>query len=626
MKLLSESYWYRPTVRTSYLFTILLLILNSSTPIRSQSTQHLKTKINETNSSQKPISKETQEPIIIQFVPKEGKINKGKLLFKENQFGLEFENKAIELSTIHEIRLPIQTIQKKESDFLFPGYFAFHLFNANVIHGNLVTDQDDHYIIRSVWDQKLILPKQSIKRITHPLHRIPVIIEKFESQHWKNRFQVKQKGNSSSKEIKGFAISSDRDCLDWSGNKSITTGNIEIQFYDDPNIPMIPTTIKLLFLVRQKTIPITLSFSGTRSESYDSIVSIEYQDKKINSLPIPRKKGWHRLQVFWEKQKTIIQIDQFLLGVISRIENKNQPEERSREGMIGLQIRGIENKAYKDLKPFQINYLSIFRDSIPPLLVAARTQLKKDQLFYNDSAQWFGKIQKIDADQIVFSAKQKNFVVPWEKCIALEFATASENKKLVQKEMLTGEYVQLVLSVDYPIYDTIQGVIQQWDQNQITIQHPSLGRLQFPFSMVRKIRPIIYGSIIPLLTEPIRFQSFPSAKMASKKTKNINWQKTFTLDYQPHSGSFELELANNKSSIDNSLKIILNKQEIYSLTLEQDSKMGQIQNYTTRFAGNLLRKGDNSIEIVFSNKNTDEKIDCIINKFLLKAAKSRIQK
>jgi hypothetical protein len=381
----------------------------------------------------------------------------GKLLFTPTT-----ALKAIARDDLSEVRFDTESPIFRAA----PGCLLY-LTNGQQIAGVFLGLEKDHLLFHTAWADRLSVPRRGAVALTHLPGWQPVFVEDF-----RNKLSVRRVRGEPSTSEGSVLLKKPGQSLSYILPTPIDAGRIGVNFREDGAPTGARWSIEAVFAPKSSERVVRVSLAGEKELAVDSA------GLEGTAQGLERAAGWRRLRIEIGPGALRIMCDNDVLWYTL----KQGP---------GGPLREIRLVCAESGKPALMPGGMAFGDFLVERSVPQRPrppgEPDQDELWLAGGDQLFGDVLRADRTSVELKGRFGVRRYPWTSLRGW-FLKRAKSPAITPGR---GQAVRLSLHSGLRLaLDVLEGELTAMDARHLTLNHPLLGRLAIPRSVVARLRPL----------------------------------------------------------------------------------------------------------------------------------------
>jgi hypothetical protein len=473
-----------------------------------------------------------------------------------------------------------------------PRVMVVRLFDRQKITGDLRMLDKDKAVLRTSWSDELAVPRNLIQGIEHLPGLLTFHVDDFSKgfESWKVTGQPELRKSKPAESRQEAILFKQDQMVEYKPRKDLAAGIFGINFSQERELASGKWLVELAFDSKPAKSTVGIQVAGNQ-KNYPLTTSV------LDGVfrPVEQSLGWHRLTVHFTKTSISAAIDDRLIWY-SQEKGPAGTLQSVRLRCIGQDDQEVSGSvAFADL-------------ALSRLLGPKRKPIGDpdvDEVWLTSGDQLFG--HSLAADQKGVTLKDR---FGKQEYLWGEIRGIYPKETTVNPQTSEGEQVRLWLRPGGGReFDELSGVLTSFDDKQLTLDHPHLGKLKIDQNNVVRLARLFVGRRIEIdnkahhLGDPGQRQ----ALLRPVKAEGGSLQESFKLERLPVSCDLLVTVLNLQGPVDgieDALKrgelrseVVLNGQLIDYLNRHVDKAQKDVRVLTIRLSREVLKIGDNELII-----------------------------
>jgi len=460
------------------------------------------------------------EPKRVEAIDTDGKSFQGTLTAGDGGH-LQLEVAGMPLSLDHFARLRFPAPDAPL--LLRPLLHRVIIRDRQTLIGELLGIDKEQLQLRTAWSEKLSIPRGAVDRITHLPGWRPVVVEEFE--------QPPAGWELSGAEIAEGEATSGRHSLtmakggQWArfrAAKPLSDGRAAIHFLVPRQLPADSWSAEWSFGRGDSAQTVRIELAGTGKDYRCSAPgAADYRGD------VPRRAGWHRLEVEFTRERLLVLIDDYVLW--------SGPRKAALGALIECRL-ACEAPADKVATGVRFDDFVMSRPFPEPKRIEPGDPTQ-DVVVSFDGDETFGAILDLAPLRIGQEGRGAKQAHDWRSVREVIFRRGA----LVEQET-NGDHVRLRLRARGGQREEIEGAVVALEGDCLKLIHSFLGELTIPIARIDELRPVFRGRRIPIESSPRHLGRGMKSGFAVSKGEGdlLRWQFKFNV---PMSSALVIEAA-----------------------------------------------------------------------------------
>lgn len=498
---------------------------------------------------------------------------------------------AVALDGVQHIRFPDAAPDRASCG----APFRVQLASGQFVTGELLELDEQSLKVRSLWSNRVQLPRRAVVALTHPPGFVTLFHEDFDADPVGMKLTgaptLDDKQRSSGR--RSLRLDAVGQSTSYKPPASLDAGRCEMRFHDPSETTGGRWLAEAAFAGKHR-VQVILADSA---DAY----TVQTDLPAAETRRIARSAGWHRLSVRFHPGYLLVGVDDKLLFE----SGKAGPCGPLTEIRIAC-VAGAPDAPLRGALHFDDFTVTKSVDDLPH----AAGDPTQDELWLVGGDQLFGRVLRADRRSIVIDGRFGKRTLDWSAVRGIFPKTEA-----VEPRTSDGEHVRLWLDSGLPQADELEGVLRAFDDRKLVLRHPLLGDLTFDRSRLRQLRPLFHGRRIEL--DPGRHHLGDAGRivpnLSPPRAEGPSLRCRFRLDALPPSARLALTVHHLKPTADGGeTEILVNGQRIDILNHHADRVVKDPVPVTIAVPSSALRSGENVVELRPSPNAAGQRPSCVV--------------
>jgi hypothetical protein len=550
----------------------------------------------------------------VEAIDNEGRSSQGTLIAMDGRrLAVEVAGKQLPFDRFARLRFP----PADTSPLLLPLLHREILRDRQTLVGELLGIDRERLQLRTAWAEKLSIPRGAVERITHPPGWLPVVVEEFEQPPagWVLSGAEVTEGEATSGR-RSLTMTKGGQSARFHSAKPLADGRAAIHFLLARQLPTDTWSAEWTFGQGEAARTVRVELAGMGKDYRCSVNAMaDYRGD------VPRRAGWHRLEVEFTSDRLLVLIDDYVLWSSLR---------KAAPGALAecrLACEAPADKAVATAVRFDDFVMSgPFAEPKP----TEPGDPSQDDVVSLDGDETFGAIIDLAPLRIVQEGRSAKQVHDWRSVRELLIRRGA-----LVEQATSGDHVRLRLRAGAGQREEIEGAIVALDGDRLKLAHAFLGELTIPIARIDELRPLFRGRRIPIESSPRHLGRGLKGGFAVAKGEGDTLRWPVKLD-TPMSAVLVIDAARVAGEEDGpdvkaalrrgglTAEVSVNGRRVDNLNRHVDRSAWQSVWVRIPLSSELLNAGTNAVELrLTTDRETGRSSDCEVRSIRLEIPERR---